>query len=128
MQTPFINSLLLGLIALAATVVIIYWHTGTRGTWWHWPAGRSLMGLLGIIAVGFGFGTINTLIGVQGYAAKPYIGFLLYFTFVGAIIFIGFTIRREMRRGQSMNHHPSNHPNTGTIDITVATEKEPSND
>lgn len=128
MQTPLINSLLLGLISLAAFTVIFYWHGATRGTWKHWPAGRSLMGLLGIIAVGFGYGVINALIGPDGYAAKPFIGFSLYFVFIGAIIFIGITIRKEILRGRSIQHHPSSHPNTGTIDITVATEKEPSHD
>lgn len=131
MQTPIINSLLLGLISLASFIVIAYWWVATKGTWRQWPAGRSLMGLLGIIAVGFGFGVINALIGVQGYPAKPYIGFALYVVFVGSIIFIGFTIRREMSRGRSIEHHPASaHPTTGTIDITVATDtdKEPSND
>lgn len=128
MQTPLINSLLLGLISLTAFIVIFYWHGATRGTWKHWPAGRSLMGLLGIIAVGFGYGVVNALIGPAGYPGKPVIGFALYFVFVGAIIFIGATIRKEIRRGRSKERHPSNPP-TGTIDITVATEeKEPSHD
>lgn len=128
MQTPLINSLLLGLISLTAFIVIGYWHLATRGTWRQWPAGRSLMGLLGIIAVGFGYGVINALIGPDGWPGKSVVGFALYFVFVGAIIFIGTTIRKEILRGRSVEHHPSSHPKTGTIDITVATEKEPSND
>jgi hypothetical protein len=85
------------------------------------------MGLLGIIAVGFGYGVINALIGPDGYPGKPVIGFGLYLIFVGSIIFIGATIRKEIQRGRSKEHHPSNPP-TGTIDITVATDKEPSHD
>lgn len=127
MQTPLINSLLLGLISLTAFIVIFYWHGATSGTWKKWPAGRSLMGLLGIIAVGFAYGVVNALIGPDGYPGKGIISFGLYLIFVGAIIFIGTTIRKEILRGRAKEHHPS-HPQTGTIDITVATDKETSND
>lgn len=122
MQTPIINTLLLGAASLAAFVVIAYWWTTTRGTWAKWPAGRSLMGLLGIIAVGFGYGTINGLIGAVGYPAKPYIGFALYLFFIGSILLIGATIRKEMILGRAKANPPvAADPPVAVVDITVAT-------
>lgn len=126
MNNELLSAVLLGLIPLVAGTVVIYWHTATRGTWRQWPAGRSLMGLLGIITVGFAYGVLNRFLGQ--YPARFAIAVALYALFIGAIIFIGLTIRKELRRGQSIQHHPSNQPNTGTIDITVATDKEPSHD
>lgn len=130
MQTPIINILLTFLTSAVSFWVIIYWHLTTKGTWREWPAGRSLMGLLGIIAFGFGYGVINQIFGAEGYPAKPYIGLALYLVFVGAIIFIGITIRKEMIRGKAKVKHPSNFepPHTGSIDITVATEKDESHE
>jgi uncharacterized BrkB/YihY/UPF0761 family membrane protein len=126
MQTPIINILLTLLTSLVAFWVIIYWHFTTKGTWREWPAGRSLMGLLAIIAFGFGYGVVNQVFGSGGYPAKPYIGLVLYLVFVSAIIFIGITIRKEMIRGKAKAKHPTSHvpPTTGAIDITVGTDKE----
>ena len=126
MNNELLSAVLLGIIPLTAGTVVVYWHFATKGTWRQWPAGRSLMGLLGIITVGFSYGVVNRFLGA--YPAKFAVAVALYALFIGAIIFIGWTIRREMKRGQSMDQHPSSHPPTGTIDITVANDKEPSHD
>lgn len=125
MTQPLFVVALIGLVSAVAFETIIYWHRGTRGTWREWPAGRSLMYLLLIIASGFGFGVINQFLGQ--YAVRPVIGFGLYLLFIAALVVIRLTIRTELRRGRSKERHPSTPP-TGAIDITVATEKEPSND
>jgi hypothetical protein len=128
MNNELLSAVLLGATCLSASWVIIYWHLATGGTWREWPAGRSLMGLLGIIAVGFGFGMVNRIIPFP--LGKTFVGVGLYALFVGSIIFIGLTIRRELRVGRSKAQHPaSTHsPATGSIDLPVATDKEPSDD
>jgi hypothetical protein len=119
MNNELLSAIFLGAVTLAASWVIIYWHFATKGTWREWPAGRSLMGLLAIIAVGFGFGVVNRILPMP--LGKTIVGVGLYALFVSAIIFIGLTIRKELRVGRAKEHHPAN-PNTGTIDITVATD------
>lgn len=125
MTAPLINVIFIGIISVIAFETVIYWHRGTRGTWRDWRAGRSLMYLLLIIAFGFGYGIINQFLGQ--YPARPFVGLFLYALFVAALVVIRLTIRAELRTGRSRDAHPSNPP-TGTIDLTVATEKEPSND
>lgn len=116
-----ISAALLGVIAVVAGAVAVYWHVKTRGTWRHWPAGQSLMGLLAIIAVGFGWGVINRFLG--DYPARSLIGIVLYALFVGAIIMIGWTIRKEMRHGKKKlrEKHPDH---TGPLTVVVATKNE----
>lgn len=127
MTNELFSAILLTIISITATVVVIYWHVATGGTWRQWPAGRSLMGLLGIIAVGFGFGVVNRFLGA--YPAKYAVAVLLYALFVGAIIFIGLTIRKETIRGKAKANHPSVPPPVaGNVDMTVATEKEEAHD
>lgn len=126
MTAPLINVIFIGIVSAIAFETVFYWHRNTKGTWRDWPAGRSLMYLLLIIAFGFGYGIVNQFLGQ--YAARPFVGFGLYVLFIAALVVIRLTIRTELSRGRSMEHHPSNHPKTGTIDITVATDKEPSND
>lgn len=128
MNNELISAILLGLVAFSAGTVCAYWHLATRGTWRDWPAGRSLMGLLGIITVGFGYGVVNRFLGA--YPSKYAVAVLLYALFIGAIWVIGFTIRHELRRGHTKTQHPSNHcsPATGSIDLPVATDKEPFDD
>lgn len=136
MNNELVSAILLGLIPLTAGTVIFYWNhaTGGRlrprkghwcpvGTWREWPAGRSLMGLLGIITVGFAYGVLNRFLGQ--YPAKFAVAVALYALFIGAIIFIGFTIRKELRVGAAKAAHPANPPVTGSIDITVASDPDP---
>lgn len=109
-------AILLGMISATAFTVIIYWWTQTRGTWRKYPAGRSLMGLLGIIAIGFGFGVVNRLLGQ--YEARDAISFVLYIGFFLALVAIGVAVRKELRRGRERRHQPP----TGPITVIVAEE------
>lgn len=122
MNNETISAVLLGGIALVAGLVVVYWHIATKGTWRHWPAGRSLMGLLGIITVGFGFGIVNRHLG--DYPAKFPIATALYAAFLGALIFIGATIRAEMRAGKARARAKSAHPTTAPVTIVVASTNE----
>lgn len=116
-----ISAVQLGVIAAVAAWVAIYWHIATKGTWRDWPAGQSLMGLLTIIAVGFGFGVINRFLG--SYPAKATIMLILYTLFVTAIIWIGLTVRKEMRRGKAKQR--SKYPtHTGPVSVIVASKNE----
>ena len=117
-----ISAALLGVISVVAGWVAIYWHVSTRGTWKEWPAGQSLMGLLAIITVGFGFGVFNRLMGQ--YPGRAILGLILYALFVGAIIWIGLTVRREMRNGKARTKgkYPESH--TGPVTVVVASKNE----
>lgn len=128
MTAPLLNVILIGIVSVLAFETMLYWHVTTKGTWRDWPAGRSLMYLLLIIAASFGYGILNQFAGQ--YAARPLVGFGLYIAFVVGLVVIRLTIRAEMRRGRTKARHPANHPQpmTGSIDLPVATDKEPSND
>lgn len=121
MTQPLLVVALIALVSAIAFETIIYWHRSTKGTWREWPAGRSLMYLLVIIASGFGFGVVNQFFGQ--YPLRPIVGFILYGLFIAALIVIRLTIRVEMRRGQRVvkTKLPTT---TGPVDITVATENE----
>jgi hypothetical protein len=120
-MNTYLTTILLGIIAAVAAWVIIYWHVATKGTWKEWPAGRSLMGLLGIIAVGFGYGVFNRLLGP--WPGQPVTSMVLYAAFVWAIIWIGLTIRKEMRFGKkrSAEKFPIH---TGPVTVVVASKNE----
>lgn len=121
MTQPLIVVALIGIVSLVAAETIFYWHRATKGTWKEWPAGRSLMYLLIIIASGFGFGVVNQFLGQ--YPLRPVIGFGLYVLFIAALVVIRLTIRAEMRRGQ--RKVKTTLPTaTGPVDITVATENQ----
>lgn len=121
MNNELISAILLGIIPLVAGTVCIYWHVATKGTWRQWPAGRSLMGLLAIITVGFGYGVVNRFLGP--YAAKYAVAVGLYALFVGALVFIGLTIRKEMRSGKAKS--TAKYPiHTGPVTVIVATTNE----
>lgn len=113
------------LISAIAWTVIIYWHRATKGTWWDFPAGRSLMGLLGIIAFGFGWGVISRLLG--DYPGKGIMSAVLYVLFISALIAIGLTIRKEMRAGKRRlrEKFPTH---TGPVNVTVASKNEETED
>jgi hypothetical protein len=113
------------LISAIAFTIIIYWWRATRGTWKDYPAGRSLMGLLGIIAVGFGWGFLSRIVG--DYPGRNVIAVLMYLTFISALVYIGITIRREMRYGkQRLN---SKEPTmSGPVTVIVAAKNEENSD
>lgn len=121
MTTETISAILLGLISLTAGGVVLYWHLATRGTWRRWPAGRSLMGLLSIISIGFGFGAMNRHLG--NYPAKFALAAVLYSLFWLALLFIGTTIRAEMRAGKARASAASS---TGPVTVAVACTNEES--
>jgi DMSO/TMAO reductase YedYZ heme-binding membrane subunit len=125
MTTPLINVILLGIIAVVALESVTYWHRATKGSWKHWPAGRSLMYLLVIIAAGFGYGVINQFLGQ--YPARALISFALYAGFVAALVIIRVTITVEMRRGKKRLQQKTSDP-TGPVTVTVASKNEESPD
>lgn len=120
-QPSFITVILVGLVSLIAFESILYWHRKTKGSWRLWPAGRSLMYLLIIIAVGFGYGVVNQFLG--DYPARPWIGFGLYVLFILALIVIRVTIQAEMRAGKKRLHQ-RNHTHTGPLNVVVASNNE----
>lgn len=118
-MTPSFVIVFVAMVSLVAFETIIYWHRITRGTWKQWPAGRSLMYLLLIIAFGFGYGVLNQFLG--DYPAKPYVGFGVYTLFIAALLVIRLTIRAEMKAGH--RRVTATLPvNTGHVDVVVATE------
>jgi uncharacterized membrane protein YfcA len=121
MTQPITTFVLTAIVSLIALESVFYWHRKTRGSWRRWPAGRSLMYLLIIIGVGFGYGVANQLLGQ--YAARPYVGFGLYLMFIAALIVIRLTIRSELRNGKKRlkNKHPTH---TGPLNVPVASENE----
>lgn len=88
------------LIAGIAAAVIVYWHIATRGAWSHWPAGRSLMALLGIITVGHAWRGVNRLVGAE-YVSKDPVSVVLYAVFAMTLVLVGLTIRKELRVGKA---------------------------
>lgn len=116
-----IVTILLLLVSTASITVILYWHLATHGTWRQWPAGQSLMGLLTIIAAGFGWGGVNRLLG--DYALKQPILCFLYGGVVIALVMIGVTIHKELRLGRArvLAKVP---PATGPVAVIVATTTE----
>lgn len=93
----------LGLTSLLALSIMAYWWITTRGGWWDWLAGRSLMGLLAILAALTGNSALNSFFfpGPNGYPGKSIISIGLYAIFVVALAVIGLTIRRELLRGRT---------------------------
>ena len=94
-----LNAILIGLVAITAFAVMVYWHFVTHGAWKNEPAGRSLMILLLVIGVITLNASINIF--VPKYPGKVEVYFALYFVMLSALIGIGFTIRSEMRRGKA---------------------------
>lgn len=125
MITIITTSLLLLIFVLSVTV-ITYWHLATHGTWRKWPAGQSLMALLTIIALGFGWGGVNRLLG--DYALKQPILLVLYGLFAVGIAMIGVTIHKEMAAGKERQAAKAPEEQTGLITIVVATTNEENTD
>lgn len=122
------------LIAAIAASVIVYWHVATRGAWSHWPAGRSLMALLGIITVGHAWRGVNRLVGAE-YVSKDPVSVVLYAVFAMTLVLVGFTIRRELRAGKARvvvadeePADPSDLPTGMVAVVLTTTTKEKSND
>ena len=113
-----LNALLIGLVSLTAIAVMIYWHIVTHGSWRQWPAGRSLMILLFVIATITANAGINIFL--PRYPGKVVLYFALYLVMQAALIGIGFTIRSEMRRGKARLQNKHSEFN-GPVIVTVAT-------
>ncbi|ALY10574.1 hypothetical protein FDH86_gp039 [Arthrobacter phage Tank] len=115
-----LNALVIALVGALTLAVMIYWHVSTKGTWKKWPAGQSLMLLLGIITVITFNAAANILL--PSYWGKIELYFGLYGLLLFAIAFIGWTIRREMRRGKARLREK--HPKSGPVTVIVATTNE----
>lgn len=117
-----LNGIFMLIVSLTAVVVMAYWWTATRGSWMDCPAGRSLMGLLGIIAVLTAWAGLNTFVLPAWYDWKIVSYFALYGIFELALIVIGITIRREMIRGAARAKQKLKNPKTGPVSVVVASE------
>ena len=117
--TP-LNALVIALLGPLALAVMFYWHRATKGSWKLWPAGRSLMTLLGVIVII----TVNAAVNVMlpRYPGKVELYFGLYLLLLAALIHIGFTIRAEMRAGKARLLEKRPHSPSGPVTVTVATE------
>lgn len=109
-----------------ALAVIIYWWIATRGSWMHWPAGWSLMGLLAIISIISGWAGLNTFVLPPRYDLKIPSYFVLYGLLEFALIAIGTTVHREMRRGKARQVQKSKNGKapTGPVTVIVASTNE----
>ncbi|QWY81334.1 membrane protein [Arthrobacter phage Rizwana] len=116
-----LNALVIAVVGVCTLVVMIYWHTVTKGTWKRWPAGQSLMLLLAIIAVITLNAAVNIL--VPHYWGKVGLYFGLYGALILAIFFIGWTIRKEMRKGKARLVSKTTTP-TGPVNVIVADTNE----
>lgn len=94
-----INIFLIGAVAAAAVSVMAYWWCKTRGAWWDWPAGRSVMALLAIITAITTNAVVHSLIKFPP-EVKTVTYSVLYIGMLSSISLIGGTIRAEMLRGQ----------------------------
>lgn len=102
-------------VCLTAAWTILYWHFATNGSWRKWSAGRSLMGLLAIICVGYAWRVVNRV--TPDYALEdPLLGMLYIFISV-ALIRIARTIRKEVAVGKAKAAHPANGATTTPEEI-----------
>lgn len=101
-----INSLLIGVVALVAAGVSVYWHVATRGAWRRHPAGRNNMYLLWIICAITFNAAVQSLVPLPLMIKAPFY-FALYLIFVVALVRIGLNIHTEVTRGKAMADHPS---------------------
>ncbi|WP_324644143.1 hypothetical protein [Pseudarthrobacter sp. LT1] len=115
-----LNAAVIGLVGLVTIGLMVYWHRSTRGSWKLWPAGRSLMTLLGVIVIITVNAAVNVLL--PRYPGKVELYFGLYLLLLGALIHIGYTIRAEMRAGKARQMQKSKRGTTGPVTVVVATE------
>lgn len=123
MQTTLLplNGIFMFTVSATAIAVMAYWWIVTRGSWMQWPAGRSLMGLLAIIALITAWAGLNTLVLPPRYDFKIISYFVLYGIFEAALLVILATIHREMKRGAARLRAKKPANPTGPVIVTVAT-------
>lgn len=100
------NSVLIGIVALIALAVMVYWHRATRGGWRFYATGRANMGLLALIFLITGNAAVQLIIPLPISIRAPFY-FLLYIGFAIALARIGFTIRNEINIGRAKAQHPA---------------------
>ncbi|OIH81970.1 hypothetical protein BLJ79_21670 [Arthrobacter sp. UCD-GKA] len=84
-------------VALTETVVVmIGWHRMTNGAWTGFPAGRVLMGLLGVLAAILTLATISSWL--PGFPGRPWIYVGLYMSLIVVLGWLGWTIFREQHK------------------------------
>lgn len=101
-----LNVVLIGLVSAASAAVMAYWWITTRGNWWQWPAGRSLMALLAIITVITANAVLHSVFPVPAHI-KAITYAALYLLMLSSMGFIGCTIRTEMLRGRTRRRRSS---------------------
>lgn len=98
--------IMFGVMFAEVAWVISYWWIKTKGEWMKWPAGRSMMGLLGILGVITGSVTVNRIFFPFGWDGQQIFFLSLYLCLIWALAVVGLTIRAELIRKTIV------HPNT----------------
>ena len=89
MLTP-VNAVIIAAVAVTTLAVMIAWHVRSRGAWRHYPAGRSVMTLLGIQFVILANAAVSSLVGP--YPGKALVYAALYLFLEAAVVGVGLSI------------------------------------
>lgn len=89
------NAVIITIVAVTTLAVMIAWHVRSRGAWWRYPAGQSVMGLLAIQFVILANAAFSTLYGP--YDARALVYVVLYLVLELAIIGVGISILSASR-------------------------------
>ena len=103
-----LTGILIGTALLETLVVMLGWHWITRGGWQGFPAGRVLMGLLGVQSAILTLAAASSFF--PGFTGRPYVYIALYVVLIIAVGRLGYTIFTEQRshRGKRPPDPPTN--------------------
>lgn len=91
-----LTGVLIGGAMLQTFVIMIVWHCVTRGAWFKFPAGRVLMGLLGIMLAILVLATTSSFYPMLPFRAELYV--VLYTILNISLAILGVTIVREQKK------------------------------
>lgn len=90
------TGLLIGLAMFQTIIIMVGWHGVTQGAWSRFPAGRVLMGLLGIMWAILTLATASSFF--PAFTGRPWVYLALYLILNVALTALGYTIIREQRK------------------------------
>lgn len=90
-----LTGILMAVEFFSVLIVMIGWHVLTRGSWRHWAAGVSLMGLLATIAAITALASVSSFFPMFPGRALAYI--ILYSLLIVTTWLIGWAIYRAQR-------------------------------